>query len=139
VFFKVKITGESQVAVLNNSDLALADLQVNGERMLDVQGLVRAEFVTVFDRRNRKKTITFNTQQEHEGIAKAMMHAFDHDQTVPAIGLVEFHVSDGQFEFKRWMKNAGIDAVEIPRHLGVRTWQRYRIIGGEVLKQQPLS
>lgn len=140
MFLNVKITGEDgKVVRLSTTDLSLADLQANGERLLDIHDFPRADFIKVFDRKNRKKIITFNTQMGHEGIGHALYHVFFHDQTVPAFGLVEFHVSTPDLEFKCWMRDAGIDAVDVPKHLGVRTWQRYRIIAGEVLKEQPIT
>lgn len=121
----------------DNTDLARSNFAVNGERLLDEHGFFRADFISVFDRKNRKTTITFNTKKQHATPFDAILFACDHSIDIPALALICLEISDVGKVAQRWLKNGGISLVGIPRQLGAATWQTYRIVGGQFLKSNP--
>lgn len=135
----IKITTSSGVVQLadDNEDISRSNFTVNGERQLEVRRLFRATHVSLFDRGNRATVLAFDTKRIHEDPFEAIVWAMDHMEEVPIIGLVELTISwDGQVA-KRWLQDAGVDLVGLPRQLGASTWQRYQITGGQILKANP--
>lgn len=138
--FKLTITDAAgKVAVLaeDGTDLARSGFSCNGQRAVDVQGRLRADFVAIFDRNNRVKNITFQTQKVHTDAFDAILFAIDHDDAVPTQGLIELEISDGERFSSRWFPNAAVTVVNIPRQHGASTWQQYQIVAGQTLTKNP--
>jgi len=138
---KLTITGEGGTPVTlvddDSGDLARSGLSCNEQRSIDVQGLLRAEFVKIFDRLNKVKRVTFNTQKVHESAIEAHRFTLDHCDEVPSMGLIELEISDGEQTFTRWFEDAAVSSVGIPRVHGASTWQTYEIICSQTLIDNP--
>ena len=113
------------------------NLRVNGQRVLQVVDLARAEYVTVYGRGNRRTTISFQVTRQHRSEWEATEAVLDHDAEIPETGLLELVITDNGRTIKRWLANAGVESVQMVGQIGATTQWAYSIIGGEVLKRKP--
>lgn len=140
---KITITGGSgpdrKTAVLLDSPdpLPRHNLRVNGQRILQVANFARAEFVWVFDRGNRRTTLSWETTRQHADELEASVFALDHDAAVPAVGDVMIEISDGASTVTRYMADAGVEQVAMIEQIGATTRWGYGVTGGGILRKLP--
>lgn len=127
----VKLTGE--LGKGSNS----SGMSINGARLVDVEQLPRAEYVSIFDRNNKQTTILFNCCRIHTTRLAALKFAMLHNQEIPVTGLVQIEFTDAEGSFSCWFNPGAVDQVDVTRLQGVSTWHTYRIIGGEPLANNP--
>ena len=132
-------TAAGTITLADDNDLARSNLRINGQRLVDEVHGFRADWVQLFDRGNRKTVISFDVKRVFESSFDAIVTALDHNTKVPIIGLIELTISEGGQLARRWLQNASIMAVDIPRQRGAALWFTYQITGGEVLTTHPLT
>ena len=114
-----------------------ANLRVNGQRVLQVVDLARAEWVTVRGRGNRRTLVSFETTELYDSEWEASVAILDRDAEVPETGLVEIVITDGGRTVKRWMNGGGVESVQMLGRKGATVRWGYQLIGGEMLKAKP--
>ena len=126
--------------VLCNSDRDLThhNVRLNGAPVLELANFLRAEYIKVYDRKNRKTTLSFEADRLHDDPFEAQIFSLDHPGEVPATGLIEITLTHptSAIQTKRWIEG-GIEAVQLLSLQGATTRWSYSIVGGEILKTQP--
>jgi len=120
-----------------DGDWNISGLRIQGNRRIQRAEHLRAPGIKVYDRKNVETTVEFTVSQLHESIEDAELHILEHELDIPnratvtitAIGL------QGQ-RIRRYLKDAGIPSID-HRLMGRTTFTTYRIVGGEMLKQNP--
>jgi hypothetical protein len=114
----------------------VSNITINGARLFQTVGSLRAEFVQHFDRFNQETVISFDTTREHATAEDAMAFALLHEDLVPRQGLAEFTMQYGSKTIRRWLADAAVTAVA-SRAAGIVTFHSYELRGGEMLLQTP--
>ncbi len=115
-----------------------SNFRLNGQRVVEIAEFLRAEYVKIFYRNNRKTTVSFQTARLHANIQTAEAFVMDHDATVTVMGLLEIAlVSDKGAQTFRYIDNAAVESVTLVSWTGLTTVHEYSIVGGQVLKTKP--
>lgn len=140
------------VKIYDQSDASLAPLflagansyeepnnfKLNGQRVVEIAEFLRAEYIKVFYRNNRKTSISFQTARLHANIQTAEAFVMDHESTVTVMGLLEITlVSDKGAQTFRYINNAAVESVTLVSWTGITTIHEYSLVGGVVLKVKP--
>ena len=113
------------------------DLKVVERRVAQVAGLFRANTVRVFDRLNRRVSITFATQRLFDTVAAAQNFVFDHPGQVPTSGIVTVvNEGDAGGVPRRYYPDAVVELVD-GSHLGLATCHHYQITAAAAQNQDP--
>ena len=119
-----------------------SDVKLNEVRILEIAEFIRAEYITVFYRNNRKTTLSFTVARDHGDNFTAQQFIMDHPSSVPILGLVEMtlngnDLTGGALTTTRWIENAGIGEVQLVEWKGSSTRFSYNIVGGKILNTKP--
>lgn len=116
---------------------AFSGFRVNGSRLIQEAGHLRAEGVKKFDRKNARTTVDFTVTRTHESLEDAESHVLSHELDVPNRATVSFiGIGLTGNRVRRYLENAGIETVDVSM-VGRTTFTTYRIAGGRMLKQNP--
>ena len=135
----------SVTAVLCDSPdpLPRHNLRVNGQSVLQLADIVRAEFGKVFDRKNRRPRISFDVWRDSddegnrfENELAATLFALDHAcLDCPTSGTVELEIGSGDGgSATRFIDGAAIEQIQMPRQVGLSLQFSYAIVGGRYRK-----
>lgn len=117
------------------------NLRINSSRVVQEVELLRAPFLTVFDRGNQRNEVTFDVLDNvstggSTGFAEATALVA---QSRCGKGLVTFTAADqAGGTFIRYMGNAMVQQINV-EHLGIMITYRYRIIGGSITAKPPAA
>ena len=115
------------------------NLRINSSRVVQEVELLRAPFLTVFDRGNQRNEITFDVLDNlsaptSTGFAEATALAA---QNRCGKGLVTFTCADNTGgTFIRYLANAIVQQTSA-EHLGIMITYSYRILGGSITAKPP--
>lgn len=111
-----------------------ADLRINGELVAETAEYLRATVVDVFNRGNRRTSVTFSVTREHASVEAAQLYLLRHEVNVPRSGLVTFEAEQARGSL--WMYDAVLNTVS-SSHVGATTLHSYSILGGEISNINP--
>jgi len=128
---------------INNTWLArgeresVADLQINGRRIIQIAQLLRADEIKMFDRKNHQTTVSFSVSRLHSSVQASECFILEHSTGLPGQGLVTFVATDDNGrDVERHLQAACIE-IDESRYIGRSTHHTYTVIGGKMLKQKP--
>jgi hypothetical protein len=136
----VKIKAGNVTLVNEGTDGLLRRFDVEEQRLLEVAEYVRADYIEVLDRKNRRSALSFEVIRLFESFDQAGAFLIDHLLDVPAkchVALT-FYGADGAFK-TRYLLNAGVQRVGNGIVVGVSTIHAYQIIGGQFTITPPTS
>ncbi len=119
------------------NDLPASQLSFNGQRVIQIQQYLRAEYAQPFFRKNRLNTISFVTSRLSATLLDAHALIFDHEGDIPGVGVAEFQITDGVSSVWRWMDDAVVQTVELVEQIGITTKWRYTLVGGKITQTNP--
>jgi hypothetical protein len=116
-----------------------ARLRVREQRNLQVAEFFRSNTVGVFDRLNRRVTLTFEVSRIFNTVDAAQTFLLRHSQLMPTSGLVTVVAEgDGGGYPLFYLPSADISVVE-GGHTGVNTRHQYQITAPNIQTTAPLS
>lgn len=126
-----------QFVLADHGVTTVADFRFAGQRTIEVVDLIRAADVRIFDRKNRRSTVTFRVSREHDSHAAAEQFIFDHEMACPATGMltIECITPSGARKYY-YIRGVGIEVVEAT-YKGSTTFHTYNIVGGMITKTKP--
>lgn len=106
-------------------------------RNLEIREGVRRSTITPVNRQNLKRSYSFAVRREHDSAGDAEIFMLDHEDTLPATGVLRLVARNEQGqETERWIQAAAIE-VSDSSYIGRTTSHSYTIVGGEMLKVNP--
>ena len=116
---------------------SVAGFRINGQRLTQTAQFLRAEAISVFDRKNHQTTVTFSITRLHESTQDAEVFILEHSTGLKHSGLIAF-IAQGSHgrETVRYLQAACI-TVDDASYIGLSTRHNYTIIGGRILNQKP--
>ncbi len=132
VTFTTIENNKKTVSTLADSDeeIATANLQINGARLVQIVDLVRGENAQHYGRMNRRKIISFETTRLHNSIQEAATFALDHEDSCGWQGTLMIQITDENGgSVVRYMSDAVIDTIDLIALRGCTTRWRYIIRG----------
>lgn len=131
------------------SELAVHGIQLNGRPILQVVDFPRALFPRVFDRGNRRVTITFGTFRNKgfdnvpfTGPAQSFAFSFDmcaFEEILPHFGFVTIEASDSTASVIRYLDRCGLEQIGLEKINGAGLWCAYQLIAGKPLNAAPVG
>jgi hypothetical protein len=103
---------------------------IRTQNALDVEECFRADDVEVFDRNNKKTSVTFSTHREHATPEAAFTFCVEHTAEVDGIGTIKIIGARGT----RYLYGAGVDDCQ-GSYKGCSSTFRYSIIGGRISRE----
>ena len=128
----MKITLGNFTLADSPSAIPLANLRINGSRLIQQARLFRAIAIQCYDRGNHRTEITFDTTRSFPDQVAAEKFLLDHETQFPGRGLVTFVAGrPGSPTATRYLPNATVDSVHSSLR-GCTTFHSYRITGGQL-------
>lgn len=115
------------VAADSRNGIPVQNLLIDGQRAVEVEQYPEGDAVKVFDRGNRSKVITFDTERQHRDDETAQRFATLHDEEVPVQADVMLAGTRGGW--KLFLAAAGVPVCR-SHVMGCRSYHSYQIVGG---------
>lgn len=130
----IKAPGGKPFELADHGYTSPDNLRINGETMADTAEYLRAAAVEVFDRGNRRTSISFSVTRTHASLEAAELFILKHETTLPRRGLIEFEAHQGRG--RAWLYDAVLTQASCS-HKGVTSVHDYAILGGAVSSVNP--
>jgi hypothetical protein len=141
----------SPVELCNSPDpIAVSGLRINGKPILQLADFMRADFGRVFDRKNRRVSVSFRAFRgknssgvEFSSFMETFVHGFDcaaFESVCPHFGLITLEAREGASTVLRYLDKSGLQEIGgIEEIIGCGLFQSYQIISGTPLTALPVS
>ena len=118
---------------------AVNNFRISQQRSDQVAEYFRGASVQVFDRGNKRTSVTFEVARLHPTLRASEVYVLEHATKIPNRGLVilESKTPNGPVT-RRYLNNAECEVVDAS-YEGVSTFHSYQILGGEILTKAPAA
>ena len=112
-------------------------IEVDGQRLAEIQECARAENARPEARGNRRRTITFKVTRKFDTEIEAEMFFLKHEGELPEGGTLEMRsgTEDGPQQ-SLWFLNAVVVSAK-SRHVGSSVFHDYALVAGKLSTTQP--
>lgn len=112
-------------------------IRINGRALLDEPDFIRAESISVFNRKNQRTVITFRTHKGFDDQADAEVFMLDEFPALLALsGVLTLTARSDKKQVERYLAQAAVAAIS-STEVGVSMYFDWEIHGGKILTEKP--
>ncbi len=111
-------------------------IEVDGQRMVEIQQCAGADNSKPAARGNRQRAIAFKVTRKFESEIEAEIFFLKHEAEIPEDGTLEMRSGGEDAEQSIWFLDAVLTGAK-SRHVGVSVFHEYSLVAGQLSATQP--
>jgi hypothetical protein len=120
------------------ADAIVMRLELNGATLIEEGECVRADYISIFDRGNRRNEVSFTIGKLHDSHINAENHRLTHAQLNLGRADLIIELTENGVTFVATLANAGWRSIR-PKRTGIYSMTDYEVVGGQFTTENASS